>query len=456
MKKLFLHIILITGFLNAASVDEYIEKALNSNLALQQQNFSYEKSQYALKEARGIFLPSITIHARYSRAGGGRQIEFPIGDLINPMHQSLNYLLGQQVFPGNLPNETIPFLREKEQETKIRLVQPILQPKIWYNYLVKSLMEDSEYKKKRMYMRQLVADVKIAWYNYLQSVEVVELYEKTETVLKENLRVSQKLVENNKATKDEIYTAQAEISDLKQKLQEAGKNKILAAQYLNFLCNQPLDTKIETANTTKSVMAMLALQEANTAALKNRDELQLLDLAISMADKGISIAQSDYFPTLNAVVDYGFQGEEYKFTSDEDYWMASAILEWNLFNGWQDEAKAQQAKVQKKMLQTQKAELEKQLLLQVSKAFEQKQVAETQCVAAQESEKSAKEAFRIINKKYLQNSASQIEFIAARNRLTGVEISNIISRYHLNIRHAEFEKVTATFPIEDFIIKEEN
>ena len=110
-------------------------------------------------------------------------------------------VFGQNVFPGNLPNEQIPFLRKEEHETKIRLVQPVLQPKIWYNYDIKSMMEDSEHKKKKMFMRQLVADVKIAWYKYLQSAEVVRLYEATQSVLQENLRVSRKLVENQMATK---------------------------------------------------------------------------------------------------------------------------------------------------------------------------------------------------------------------------------------------------------------
>jgi len=456
MKYIFLMFFIISQTIFGSSLDNYIQKALNSNLALQQQNFSYQKSHYALKEARGMFFPSISIQARYSRAGGGRKIEFPIGDLVNPMHQSLNQLLGQNLFPGDLPNEQIPFLRKEEHETKIRLVQPVLQPKIWYNYDIKSLVEESEYKKKKMFMRQLVADVKIAWYKYLQSAEVVRLYEETQSVLQENLRVSRKLVENQMATKDAIYTSQAELSGIKQKLQESQKNNKLARQYLNFLCNRPLDAQIDKINNSNINQDFLQLTDANAAALQNREELKLLDLAVAMADKGVGIARSNYFPTLNAVVDYGFQGEEYRFTSEEDYWMASAIFEWNLFNGWQDEAKSQQAKVQKKMIETQKAELEKQLLLQVSEAFEQKQVAQTQLTAAHDMERSAKEAYRIINKKYKQNSSPQIEFIAARNRLTAAEVSNIISHYNLYIRQAEFEKVTATFHLEDFITEEEN
>lgn len=43
---------------------------------------------------RGMFLPSVSIEARYSRAGGGKIIEFPVGDLMNPVYGTgLLYLL---------------------------------------------------------------------------------------------------------------------------------------------------------------------------------------------------------------------------------------------------------------------------------------------------------------------------------------------------------------------------
>ena len=121
-------------------LDKYVNEALENSLALHQQQFSLEKSLAALKEARGLFFPSIGINARYTRAGGGREIEFPVGDLFNPIYSTLNQLIQQQVFPENLRNEVIPFLREKEQETKISAVQPIFQPQILYNYKIKSTL----------------------------------------------------------------------------------------------------------------------------------------------------------------------------------------------------------------------------------------------------------------------------------------------------------------------------
>jgi len=127
--RIFGILLLFASFMHATpstTLDQYIRQGLENNLALRQQKFSLEKSLEALKEAKGMFFPSISLQGSYSHAGGGRTIEFPVGDLLNPVHGSLNDLflfhgiIGG--YPTDIPNEQIPFLRPKEQETKIRLV----------------------------------------------------------------------------------------------------------------------------------------------------------------------------------------------------------------------------------------------------------------------------------------------------------------------------------------------
>ena len=173
-----------------AILDGYIKYGLDHNLALKQKTFSLQQSMAALKEARGMFLPSVSIEARYSRAGGGRIIEFPVGDFMNPVYSTLNELLatvGQPAsFPESIPNEVIPFLREREQETKIRVIQPLFQPAMLYNYLIKKNQRDMSVYTRNIYARQLVADIQTAYFNVLKTEEIVSLLEETEKLVQEN------------------------------------------------------------------------------------------------------------------------------------------------------------------------------------------------------------------------------------------------------------------------------
>src|SRR5690606_16742154 len=111
----------------------YVDIALQGNLSLQGQDLEVQRAESALDAARARFLPELSLQARYTRADGGRQIDLPIGTLLNPAYQTLNELLqaqGEAPRFAPLPDQVIPFQREREQDTRVTLRQPLYQPAI--------------------------------------------------------------------------------------------------------------------------------------------------------------------------------------------------------------------------------------------------------------------------------------------------------------------------------------
>lgn len=429
-------------------LEEYVNQGLENNLALKQQEFALGQSMEALKQARGMFLPSVSIDARYSRAGGGRMIDIPIGDLMNPVYGTLNELLasvGQPpMFPASIANERIPFLREEEHETKIRVVQPIFQPAVLYNYKLKSSLKNAKHAEIETFKQQLTADIKTAYYNYLKAVHVVELYTKTKRLLEENLRVSQSLFENSKVTEDVVFRAEAELAELDQKWAEAEKDQRLAAAYFNFLLNRPFHEKIIRIE-DEAVVREFTLDQGESVerALENRPEFRQLNHAVKAAQNGIRLSKTSFVPNVVGVFDYGYQGEKYNFTEKDDFWMASAVLSWNLFNGGQDRAKHQQAVLRKREVETRLIELQQQVKLQVQEAYDEVTVAAKVLVSTEKRVNSARKSFNIVNKKYKQGMAPHIEYLNARTTLTNAGIAHIIARFDYQIKIAELEKAAA-------------
>jgi outer membrane protein TolC len=427
-------------------LESYVQEGLKNNLALKQQEFSFQKSMKALQQARGLFLPSIGIEARYSRAGGGRTIEMPIGDLVNPVYQTLNQILamtGQPPrFPENIPNQTIPFLRGEEQETKIRVIQPLFQPAIYYNYRLKSNLSQIKETEMEIFKKHLTADIKKAYFNYLQAQKVTQIYEKTTELLQENLRISQSLFKNQQATEEVVFQARAELAALQQKCTEADKNKKLAAAYFNFLLNRPLESPIEQIDDQKlSFYYEINPEAAENSALEKRLEFQQLQQGIEAARQGVRLATTSYLPGITGVFDYGFQGEQYRITEKDDYWMGSVIFQWNLFKGFQDEAERSRAKIELASLETQVCEIKNKIKLEFKEACDNLEVARQTINAAAEQVNSARMSFHIVHKKYQEGMAPQIEFIHARTMLTNAEINDVISRYDYQVKYAEFERV---------------
>jgi len=422
-------------------LDDYIEEGLENNLALKQVDFSLEKTRAALREARGLFFPSVGINARYTRAGGGRYFEFPVGDMVNPIHDALNQLIGEPRFPTDVPNVKTPLLREEEHETKIEVVQPVFQPGIYYNYRINSHLASAEESGREVFRQDLILEIKTAYYAYLKTLQFVELAAKTEGLLKENLRVSRSLFENDKVTRDAVYRAEAELSEIEQQKAEAEKGRNLARAYFNFLLNRPLDTPIEAAIADD----LPPEPEANTSsisdrALARRYEPAQLRSGLEAAKNGVRLSRSGYLPSILFAFDYGYEGEIYRFTEQDDFWTGSLVLQWNLFSGLQRRARVSRARAEEKQLAAQLEEVEQAIRLEVEEARESLTVAREAHEAAQDRLESASKSFDIVNRKYTEGMVPQIEFLDARVTMTRAEVNLIATTFDYHTRHAEYER----------------
>ena len=411
-------------------IDQYIKEGIQNNLALKQHEFSLQQNIAQLNEAKGMFFPTIDIKARYTRAGGGRDIDILVGDLVNPIHNALNAINPSFGFPGNIQNENIPFIRKEEHETKVSLVQPIIQPALFFNYSINSNLLNIQKLEKDVFKRKLIADIKSAYLSFLKASSGVVLFENALQLLAENLRVNKSLFKNDKVTIDAVHRANAELSEIEQRLLEANNKKDLAKSYFNFLLNRPLDKDVEIEENKLKIELNTEQSEFEELALTNREELTQFKSLVEIAEDNSGIANSKYYPGLALAVDYGFQGEKYKFSKDDDYWMASLVLNWNIFNGFKDNAQAEKAELEIRKNSLQIIELQNKIRLQVREAYQNTKAAEKIIKTANKQLISSESAFRIINRKYEEGMASQIEFIDAQNQLLQSQISKLFAKYN--------------------------
>ncbi len=441
-KLILILIILAQASWAQSPLDDYIRMGLENNLALKQKETSYRRSLETLKEAKGLFFPNITLNARFSVAEGGRTIDLPIGDLLNPVYATLNQILHANKFP-QIDNQSFMFLRPMEQETKLRMIQPVFNTDIYYNSKIKKELTSTEQVSVVQYKQELVAEIRKAYYNVAMAEGIVTMLNDTRKLLEENVRVNQKLVDNGKITIDNLYRAQTEMSKFDQKVQVAAKNREISSAYLNFLLNRSLTESIILAE--PDILPGIGVESSmyKESALANREELKKLKLYDNITELQVKMNQAGALPNIMVVADYGIQGEKYKINKDSDFGQASAILSWDLFAGFQNRAKIKQAKLQKEMLDQQSEEVRKQIELQVINAMNELKTALAGIETATSQVKTAREGFRLVKRRYEEGQSNLIEFIDARTTLTQAEENMIISKYTYLADYAEFEKVCA-------------
>jgi outer membrane protein TolC len=426
----------------------YITEGLQSNQGLKQKKLDYAANLSALREARGLFFPDLSLNARYTVADGGRTIEFPVGDMLNPVYSTLNMLTGAEMFP-QIENQEFLFLRPNEQETKLTLVQPIFNTDLIYNHGIRKQYTEIARIDVVRYKRELIREITQAYYDYQKAYNLVWLADTSITLVKENLRVSQRLYENDKVTIDAVYRSESELSRVEVQRAQA-KNMVEASgAYFNFLLNRSLDAPIEILTETPEPI-LLSLEEASLLAVQNRDELQQIKQYQILNQHVTSLNRGNNIPGLFGVVDYGFQGEEYSFTQDDDFVMASLVLRWNLFQGTANHFKVQQSKIEGEKLSELFTQTQQQIRLEVINSYYALQAAYESVQSSRKQTRSAKRAYELISRKYSEGQSSLLELIDARTSLTSAAANSIIAQGAYFSQQADFIYAMGAANLEDF------
>ncbi|HUQ10193.1 MAG TPA: TolC family protein [Steroidobacteraceae bacterium] len=431
----------------ATVIDEYVREGLQSNLSLHSQTLEVERSAAALDAARARYFPELGLAARYSRSEGGRTIELPLGDALNPAYQTLNDLLVQQGQQPQFPvvqNETVNFLREREQDTRITLRLPLIAPVIPAAVRAqRELLGASEYARTAL-ARRLKRDITVGYLDWLSATRTRGIVDASLALLNENLRVNDSLFRNGKITQDQVLRARAELLAVTQQSREALNGARQAQSYLNFLLNRPLDTPLDDADVSANVSATTrALEELRATALQNRPELAQLQHLTRASAAQVRIAKADRWPTLSLGADGGIQGEEYEFGRGANYATISLLLNWTLFDGGARRAAVRQANATARRTSAELESLTQQVQLEVQQSLDRLNTSADSLATADARAEAARAAFRIASRKRDEGAISQVEFIDARSSLTGAELNLNVTRFEVLARQAELDYATA-------------
>lgn len=441
---ILLSTILTAGMTQSPILEKYIQEGVKGNLQLQQEQLNYERGLEDLQQARSLFLPQISANASYTLADGGRRIQFPVGDLLNPVYTTLNQLTGTANFP-QIGNVNEQFLPNNFHETKVRVIQPIFNPDIYFNYKAQKELISVKQAQRNAYENELKYAIASAYYQFLQSEEALVILGKTKNLLTELTKVNQSLVANNKATRDVLLNSEYELNKIEQQLAEAEKNNQVAKTYFNFLLNRELTSDIEKDTLiAASLQQEEDLKQLTASALQQREELKQLQGGLNANQQLISLTKNTaLLPKISAVGDAGYQGFEYKFNNDQRFWLVQFGLSWDLFKGGEKKSKIQQAKIDYQVLENKMEQLKKQIELQVVQAFYEHKAAEQSYRATETSVSSTERSFQIIQSKYKEGQAILLEFLDAKNKMTTARLNRSITLYELLRKEAALQKTIA-------------
>jgi len=424
------------------TLDHYVKKGLEDNLALHQKSFDLQKAELDLKRAKTLFYPQASVNSQYTLASGGRTQDIPIGDLLNNVYSTLNQITGQSKFP-QVENQKIAFLPNDFHDTRLEVLLPIVNADIYYNKAIKKELIQTQRADIDIYKRELVKNIKEAYYQYLQAGKAVEIYNNALALASENLRVSDKLMQNAMATKETVMRAKAQVSQVKASLIAATNQQLNAAAYFNCLLNQSLDAPV-IADTTLFEQMNTNITTGLDVPVR-REEFAKLQSAQKVVGTSIKMNRSYLVPKLNAFYNIGFQGYGFRFNGDQFYQLGGLQFKWDLFKANDNKYKIRQSQLDLEALGTQYKDVEQQLTLQVRMSVNNYRSAIQTVQARTDEVQSAQETYRFAERRFREGQALQIELIDARTQLTNAQLNYSLAQLAVLTRAAELERVTASY-----------
>lgn len=424
-------------------LDAYIQQGISSNQSIKQQNFLLEKNVYALKEAKTMFLPTVFFSTTYTKADGGRTIDFPTGDLFNAAYATLNQLTGTNSFP-QLQNQSIMLNPDNFYDAKLRTSMPILNAELVYNKRIKTQQIDLQKAEVGIYKRELVKEIKMAYYKYLKAVNAVEIYKSSLRLVQEGQRINTTLFNNQKVNRTAVIRSSNEVSKLEASYLSATKTAEAARYYFNFLINRPLTDTIM----VDEIITLPLLDKLLSDQIGAREEMTKLQIAKEINGNVTGMAKSYLIPKIGTFVDLGSQAFDWKVNSQSRYYFLGASLEWNLFSSGRNTAKIKQTIADRQAIEAQTDYVQQQLGTELKVRKAEMQSAIAQYRAADSQLKTSKTYYNDMLKLYKEGMAIYIELLDAQNQWIDSLLQTNIALFDTWIAYTAIERANASFNLQ--------
>jgi len=448
VQKLFTALLLLVASTLSAQdqLDKYIQEAFANNLVIQEKKLALDKSLIAIKEAQSLFMPTTWFETQYTLAKGGRAINIPIGDLLNPVYKTLNQLTSSSNFP-TINNVNEQFLPNNFYDVRIKTTLPVINPDISINKNIKQQEVRLKENEILLYKRELTKEIKIAYFNYLMSGKAVTILEEALILVQQNLKLNQSLLSNGKGLPAYVTRAESEVFNVQNQLLNAKNNVQNATAYFNFLLNRSLTEPLitEEFNITDNLLKVLLAAEDN---IQKREEIKAFNIATGITGNVLKMNESFRKPRLNAFLDLSAQGFDFKVNRQSFFYLGGLQLQIPIYTGKRNLYKINQTQIDLQRLSKQTEQTQQQLKLAAFNSRNNASNAYNTYSAAVKQEQAAAQYFKLMERGYKEGVSSFIEFLDARNQLTTSQLQTNINKYRFFAGMAEYERNIASYNIQ--------
>lgn len=409
---LLLMFLIEPGFCGAMPLthEQCIHQGMTDNPEIKAYQLAVEEADEAINVSWGAFLPTLSVNYRKGYLQNDTKGERD-ADYLDQDSDTFSVRLSQTLFAGFSGVASLEKARQSKQYHQYELG----------------------------YIRLEVArKIRTTYLSVLKQQQLLTKWQESIERLQRQLKIANAWVERQLAPKLRVLEVEVELANARQQLVTTRANLEIAKATLRQLLSVGPDEKITIKPLPEDAplpQTCQDLRQCIALAKQQRPELQMVKLAVAMAQQDAKIIMARNMPRADFDVSWVDDDRDYSnsryIDTDRKYYSANLTLSMKFFQGGRNLFAWRQQRITVKRLQQKQRSQEDEIVQQVQSRYHQYVEAKAQIETAAKGLKEAQEAYRMSDKSARLGMLTLDDLLDTELRLTRAEINVIKSRFSL-------------------------
>lgn len=415
---LVLPLLVVAGESRALSIEESIQIALKNNPNIKIAESKVSDAKQNVYQALGSALPNVSLQGTHIADEKVQVIQNPFA-------------------PGKL---TLDFTMDYQYD--VRVSQPLFTGgKIALGTIMAKqglTLMNSQFDQEK---NNLAYNVIQAYLGLLVTKDFQVVAEDGYKTANEFYEISKLLYKQGMISKLDLLQAEVQAANLLPQKTQAENGVTMAKAGLRILLGLDKDTDLVLLDSMSYTPGSYNLDELRSTALKQRAELQQMNISKSLSGLNVNMARSDFLPAIALSYSYSKSGNDLDLYDDwDDSYMVAVGLSYNLFNGGTRWSKVQQAKIARKQADYGYEALKDAIMLDVEQNYLKLVEAENNINSQQKTVVQAEEASRLAKIQYREGTITNLQANQIQISLTAAKANYLQALFSYTLAQAGIKR----------------
>lgn len=401
------------------SFGEAWDLAQKNNSDLRIAGMNLEKANALIGEAISAALPVIQATGFYQR----------------------NFIIPEQPIEFGGQIMTIKFQQENLWNGGITLQQPIYAAgRVGRALQIAKMYRQTTEEQLKVTHAQVKLEITRLYFGAVVAGEWERVAQETFHQMQDQLERARRMHQEGLVSEYDLIRSQVQVSNFYPQVIASANSRKISVEALNIALGLPRSQDLELTDGMEAYPTPTLPEDDYFAyALQHRPEFRQLDLQENIQNKLYIIEKLGvWWPNLALVGGYTLSAQESDFQFDDYFWSKNLYggisLSIPLFDGFKAKYRAEQVRVDRKILGIQRGLLEKGVNLEIVQARNKLEEAQKNIRAQEEGVALAQKGLSIAEVQYENGLATQLELMDAQIALNQAKMNQI---------NAKFEYITA-------------